>query len=156
MKSIWTLLACTINLTLMAQVESIDRKIVELEAYKKYQVTRFDKKEDMVHLSDSIREFLELTNYSRKSKTDFSGKTLERSRTKTGERDRIYYFNEKGKLIAMVDRIREGETRHVLTYYFQNGQLEQVRDENKNDLTSTIDKGVIYFWIRRMFDDTVL
>ncbi|AYB29513.1 hypothetical protein D4L85_02450 [Chryseolinea soli] len=134
-----------------------DKRIAEIESFKNYEVTKFNNEDDLKLLSDSATKITELTHYARKGKSNFSGKLTQNSRTKIGEIKRTYYFNERSELFAIVDSITTADNRtRKLTYYFGGGQLTNVVDENKNDVTNTVNKQQLYLWIRRMFDDKTI
>ena len=152
MRSLVTFLLMLVGYVILAQNQEADKQIVDIEAFKKYSIQKFDLKEDLAAISDSTIKVTELVNYSRKSKTNFSGKVCENSKLKDFERNRTYYFNEKGKLFSIVDKLKYNDsTRKILTYYFGNGRSTKVIDDKKNDLTNTIDSGHLYFRIRKMF-----
>lgn len=117
---------------------------------------KIDNKDDLKSISDSTTEVTEVINYLRKGKSNLSGKVTENSKTKIGEIQRTYYFNEQAELFAIIDYIKTIDNKtKKLTYYFGGEQLMKVIDEGKNDVTSSIDKRQLYDWIRRMFSDQV-
>ena len=156
--SIRLLLPCLFSLIiqgLYGQNEIADKKIIEIESYKRYKIQKVDNKDDLKPLGDSTSEVTGLTNYLRKG--DGRGKVTESSKFKGGETNRTYYFNEKWRLFAMVDFINYDDKKTSrLTYYFGNGQLLQVVDENKNIVTDRINKEKLYNWIRMMFTDQTI
>lgn len=139
-----------------AQNPDVYKKISQIEAYNKYEVIVVDKL-SLKHISDSSITFLELISYLRKSNKDYSGKTEEKSKSGNIERHRTYYFNEQGKIFALIERIQApSEPLRKLTYFYEVGDLKLVIDENNQDVTSSVDKEKMYIWIRRMFDEYVL
>lgn len=156
MKAEFTLVLSLVSLGVFGQKPTADKKIAELEAFKKYEIIKIDNQEDLKALSDSTIEITEMVNYMRKNRNDQSGKVTENSKTKRGEMHRTYYFSESG-LFAIIERIttKDNSTK-VLTYYFGGGQLTNVFDGDKNDVTSSINKQQLYDWIRKMFDEQAI
>jgi hypothetical protein len=153
---LWVLiLTCILSLTsfeLFGQDAAADKMIIEIDSFKKYETTKTDNKEDLKSLGDSTIEITEVINYMRKNRNNLSGKVTENSKTSAGEIKRTYYFNEQSKLFAIVDQIKDRDnTRKKLTYYFGGGQLTRVIDDAKNDVTNTINKQHLYYWIIKMF-----
>ena len=127
------------------------------ETFKKYEIIKIDSKEDLKLLSDSTTEVTEMINYLRKGNGNQSGKVTENSKTKNEEIKRTYYFNEQARLFAIIDHINTNDNKtRKLTYYFGGGQLLSVIDESNRDVTSTINKGLLYNWIRRIFSDQII
>lgn len=144
------------NQELLAQHSGEDRQISEIEAYTKFEISRFDGKEDMLLLSDSITQVKEIVNYTRRSKIGL-GKVTEQSVTRGKQVFRTYYFNDKSKIFAIVDRINHPNgSIERWTYYFMGGHLLQVLDEQMVDVTNKVDVQRLYYWIKRSFEPGVI
>jgi hypothetical protein len=147
-----TSLLSIVAIGLFGQNAGADKKVIEIESFKRYEITKLDNKDDLKGLSDSTIEVTEMVNYLRKSKNNLSGKVTENSKSSAGEVKRTYYFNEQAGIFAIVDDIKRNDnTTERLRYYFGGGQLTQVIDENNNEVTKRIDKQRLYYWIARMF-----
>jgi hypothetical protein len=154
LRVLFTLIACSLTIGLWGQNEDADRKIIEIEKYKKYEVMEI-KGTDKLDLKDSTTEVIAIGNFTRKK--DGLGKSTEESITKGGRRNRTYYFNEGNKLFAIVESLKQDSgVAKRLTYYFAKGQLSQVIDENKYNVTETVDRQRLYNWIRYMFDGQII
>ncbi|MCB0489399.1 MAG: hypothetical protein KDC99_13045 [Cyclobacteriaceae bacterium] len=139
------------------QRASADKKIIEIESFRRYQVVKIDGKEDLAVVSDSTIHVTEITNYTRRGKNRGMGKVTEHSNGANGSRLRTYYFNEAGKLFSMIESIRKRDSSIAnLRYYFSGGRLAEVVDENGQNLTNSIDKNYLYSWIRKMFYDDII
>jgi hypothetical protein len=142
---------------LFAQNAAADKKISEIESFKKYEVTRLDNNALLKTIGDSTIEITEVTNYQKGNKKDQSGKVTENSKYKSKEVKRTYYFNEESAIFAIVDHVKYNDnTTDEMTYYFDRGQLTHVFDKSKNDITNTVDKEALYNWIIQMFDESAL
>ncbi|MFN8885900.1 MAG: hypothetical protein ACK5WF_00415 [Cyclobacteriaceae bacterium] len=153
---IFYILSSNFNFEVKAQNPDVYKKISRIESYSKYEVIVVDTL-SLKHLSDSSITFLELISYIRKGNKDLSGKAEEKSKSGSVERHRTYYFDEQGKIFALIERIQPpGEPLKKLTYFYEVGDLKLVVDENNQDVTNSVDKEKMYYWIRRMFDEYVL
>lgn len=154
------ILICTLyfaSFGLFGQHTDADKKIFEIESFKKYEIIKIDDKEGLKMLSDSTVEVTGMVNYLRKSNINRAGKVTESSRSVVGMTERTYYFNDRYELFAIIDFIRDNtNVTRKLTYYFGSGELKEVLDENRKNVTTTIDKQQLYHWIRRMFTDDVI
>jgi hypothetical protein len=153
-KAVLTQTFILIAFGLSGQNQLADKKISEIEAYKKYQLMEVRGK-DKLTLKDSLVEVTAIGTYRRKK--DGLGKSTEESVFKGGQRNRVYYFNEGDKLFAIKDLLKydNGGTKSFI-YYFAAGKLSQVFDENKNNVTDSIAEQRLYFWIRYMFDNQII
>ena len=156
MRIILIYILCLVNCGLMGQNPLADKKIIDIDSFKKYTINKIDNNADLDSLSDKITKVTEMIGYNRESKTDLSGKVTEKSTAYGCETNRTYYFNDKSKLFAIIDNNTCNTITKKLIYYFGNGKLTQVIDENKNDVTSAIDKEYLYYWIKRMFNDQTI
>ena len=156
-RTIPSLVLSIVTIGLHGQNAATDKKITEIESFRKYVIIRIDNYHDLKLQSDSAIEIIEVVNYKRKDKNNLLGKVTETARTKAGEIKRTYYFNDQSSLFAIVDHLKTIDNApRKLTYYFGSGQLTKVIDEGKNDVTNTIDKQRLYYWIRRMFGDQII
>lgn len=141
----------------VGQHAGADKKITEIESFKKYQVAKFDRKEDLAIVNDSAIQVTEITYYTKKGKNNGMGKVTEHSNGINESRLRTYYFNEAGKLFSMIESIHKRDSSTTnLRYYFSGGSLTEVVDENRKNVIGSIDTNYLYIWIRKMFNDDII
>lgn len=148
---------CLVAAELFGQNTTADKKILEIESFKRYEIVKIDNKADLIQISDSTVEITEVVNYQRKNKNDQSGKVTENSQNQFRQTKRTYYFNEKGVIFAIIDNIKFNDnTTNKVTYFFTGGQLTQVIDKNNIDITTSINRDKLYESIIRMFTESAL
>jgi len=145
MKHLITLLTL-INFSLLGQdLSSVDKKVAEIERYKKYETVRFDSTD----LASVSKDLIETIQYNRKN----SGlhKIEIREKIENGFCFRTYYF-DKENLISIREKKYNGETILVLmNYYFVDNEFVKALDSKGIDKTNMIDKKELTDRIRKIF-----
>ncbi|MBI3219954.1 MAG: hypothetical protein HYZ44_10610 [Bacteroidetes bacterium] len=138
---------------LLGQNEKIDKRIHEIESYKKYDFINVDNKDELKILSDSITEVTAISYSLKKTKNDnIFGKMIVNSKTDSEEIKRTFYLDERSGLFAIVDSIKRNDKVEKRTYYFsEEGELLRVIDQNGGDLTSTVNSKQLAYSIKLMF-----
>lgn len=135
--------------SLFAQNTSLNKKILAIEAYKKYKIMGSDNPDDLKELGTEQTKIIRMFDYKRKKRG--MEKVEETSITDDITTKRTYYFDENIKLFAIVELVGEEGVSKKLTYYFDKGKLTQAIDGDNNVVTDTIDKKGLLLWVRRMF-----
>lgn len=145
-----------IPFVLFSQDKHFEKRVAEIESYKKYHKIVINDANEFREISDSVN-LVEVVTYSKRSKKDQSGKVTELTQLPIGDNKRTYYFDERGKLFAIIDEFKanQGVVKR-LSYRFRDGALLNVIDEKNKDVTATINRDQLYDWIRRMHGYDVL
>jgi hypothetical protein len=150
---ILTSILSIISFVLFGQTEKVDKRIVEIESFKKYKIIKVDNEDDLKIFSDSATVVTEIIYSLKKNRNNIFGKMTVNSKTDLGEIKRIFYLDESSGLFAIIDNISHTDnTIEKRTYYFsEKRQLFRVVDQNGKDLTSTINSKQFDYSIKLMF-----
>jgi uncharacterized lipoprotein NlpE involved in copper resistance len=152
-KIVLTSILCIVYFVLVGQSVKIDKRIDEIEAFKKYDFIQVDNKDELKILSDSVTEVTGIIYSLKKTKNDnIFGKMVINSKTDSEEIKRTFYLDESSGLFAIIDNIKRDDKVEKRTYYFnKEGELLSVIDQNGSDLTSTVNSKQFAYSIKLMF-----
>jgi len=136
---------------LFAQNDKADKRIAEIESFKKYEITKIDTSALKVFI-DSTTEVTGIVYYIKKSKNNLFGKITVNTKTDFGEVKRDLYLYENAGLFAIIDNIKRNDnTIEKLTYYIEEGQPFEVIDQNGKNVTEAINRKQFEYSIKLMF-----
>lgn len=135
-----------INFGLLGQdLISIDKKIKEIEDYKKYTIVRFDSTD----LASVSKDLIETIQYNRKN--GGLHKVQIKQKIETGFCFRTYYFDNEN-LLSIREKKYKGDAIQILMhYYFVDNKFVKALDSNGADETTKIDKEELRNRIRNIF-----
>ncbi|HPM29635.1 MAG TPA: hypothetical protein PLJ60_04795 [Chryseolinea sp.] len=135
-----------ISFTLLGQDRLVDinKKVVEIENYRKYEIVKFDSN-DLNHIDKKLIESIDYQGENGLGKTEIKQKI------ENGNCLATYYFDNQS-LIAIKERKYTGVvTFSLMTYYFLDHTFIKAMNDKGADKTSEIDRAELSKRIRNIF-----